>query len=112
VNLELFQPRPRDKARADLGLPLEVPLVLFAGKRRPEKRYDLIQAAIARLQAGQPEVRLIVCEDEPHERVPRFMNACDVLVLASQAEGSPMVVKEAMACNLPSYLWMSGMWPR
>lgn len=102
VDTDLFRPMPRAEARAALGLPLDARLVLFAGMpRRPEKRFDLVEAAVARLRATQPEARLIVAEAEPHERIPLFMNACDVLILASAAEGSPMVIKEAMACNLP-----------
>jgi len=101
VDTDLFRPMPRAAARAALGMPAEAPLVLFAGMRRPEKRFDLVAAAVGQLRAARPGVELVVAEAEPHERMPLFMNACDVLVLASEAEGSPMVIKEAMACNLP-----------
>ena len=101
VDTALFRPLPRAECRAGLGLPAEGPLVLFAGVRRPEKRFDRVEAAVARLQAARPGVQLVVAEREPHERMPIYMNACDALILASEAEGSPMVIKEAMACNLP-----------
>jgi len=102
VDTDLFRPMPRVEARAMLGLPPGARLVLFAGMpRRPEKRFDLVRAAVAQLRETLPEAQLIVAESEPHERIPLFMNACDVLILASAAEGSPMVIKEAMACNLP-----------
>ncbi len=101
VDTDLFQPIPQADARAALGLPADQRLVLFAGMRRPEKRFDLVEAAVHLAQQGFSNVRLLVAEAEPHERMPLFMNAADVLILASEAEGSPMVIKEAMACNLP-----------
>ena len=101
VDLDLFQQTPQDEARAALGLPADERLVLFAGRRRPEKRFDLVEASVSLLQAELPGVRLVVADGEPHERIPLYMSACDVLILASRGEGSPMVIKEAMACNLP-----------
>jgi teichuronic acid biosynthesis glycosyltransferase TuaC len=102
VDFELFQPRDQRWSRDKLGLPEDKKLVLFVGRyMEREKRFDIAQDAVDRLKAGGVDVELIVVCKEPYERVPLFMNACDVLLLPSEHEGSPQVVKEAMACNLP-----------
>lgn len=101
VDLRLFTPLPKEETRQSLGLPPEKKLVLFVGILRPEKRLDVIQAAVEMLHREDESVELVLATGQPHERVPLYMNACDVLALASDYEGSPVVVKEAMACNLP-----------
>jgi teichuronic acid biosynthesis glycosyltransferase TuaC len=37
----------------------------------------------------------------PPEQIPTLLSAADCLLLTSSVEGSPNVVKEALACNLP-----------
>lgn len=102
VNLDLFSPYPLEDARRELGLGVDEKLVLFPwDPGRPVKRFDLVQEAIGILQRTHKQVRLIPVFDQPHEMVAQYMNACDVMVLASDHEGSPMAVREAMACNLP-----------
>jgi glycosyltransferase involved in cell wall biosynthesis len=102
VDFELFKPMPLDEARDKLGLPREKKLVLWVGQHtRPEKRYDIVQESVALAQMKDPSIEFVLVSSEPHERVPLYMNACDVLLLVSDGEGSPMVIKEAMACNLP-----------
>ena len=76
-------------------------LVLFvANPSNPIKRFKLAQKAVACLNASL-NAQLIVASGVPHEAMPLYMNACDVLLLTSVHEGSPTVVKEALACNLP-----------
>ncbi len=102
INFRVMRPIPQEEARKELGLPLDKKLVLWAGEHwRPEKRYHLVEGAVKLMQESDPDVELVLVSGQPHSIIPYYMNACDVLALTSTHEGSPMVIKEAMACNLP-----------
>jgi teichuronic acid biosynthesis glycosyltransferase TuaC len=102
VDMGRFSPMPQDEARRRTGLPLDKKLVLWAGEYfRPEKRYEIVEEAMRRLTAEDPNVELVLLSGRPHADVSAYMNAADVLLLTSDAEGSPMVIKEAMSCNVP-----------
>lgn len=102
VDLSLFHPMSQVEARQVLGLDASRRYVLFAGEWwRPEKRFHLVESAVQQLQRRYPDIELLKVDREAHRRVPLYMNAVDALALVSTCEGSPMVVKEAVACGLP-----------
>lgn len=105
IDLNLFRPMPRNEARRRLNLATsnkKFVLVLWAGETsRPEKRYDIVNTAVALAQEKDPMIELFTVFGKPHDVIPLYINAADVLLLVSDAEGSPVVIKEAMACNLP-----------
>lgn len=101
VDLTLFTPMPQAEARMALGWDEGKKIVIWVGDPRPEKRLDLAYETFRLLQACRDDVELRVISKMPHRTIPTFMNAADVLLLTSDHEGSPMVIKEAMACNLP-----------
>jgi teichuronic acid biosynthesis glycosyltransferase TuaC len=103
VDLSLFQPMSPTQARKKLALPESGQYVLFVGNpaNRP-KRFDIAQEVlrVARGRLTHP-LELLVLFGHPQKEVPLYMNACDVLLVTSEWEGSPNMVKEAMACNTP-----------
>lgn len=102
VDFEKFRPMPRAEARAELGWDPDHYYVLFCNDPgKPVKNFPLAQAAIGRLQARGVSAELAIANGIAHEQVVLYMNASNALILPSIAEGSPNVVKEAMACNLP-----------
>jgi teichuronic acid biosynthesis glycosyltransferase TuaC len=102
VDLELFRPIDREHARAALGLEPGKKYLLFASPPEiPIKRFPLAEAAARLLSDSDPAVELLVVHKETQDRLALYFNACDVLVFPSFQEGSPNIVKQAMACNLP-----------
>ena len=102
VDFELFRPMDREQARIALGLDLHKKYLLFAASPDiPVKRFPLARHVVDRLRQQNSQVELLVVHKEPQDRLPFFMNACDALLFTSYQEGSPNVVKQAMACNLP-----------
>jgi len=105
TDLNLFSPMPREEARRRLNISpsgSKLVLALWAGERlRREKRFDIVKSAVALAREKDPAIELVMVTGKPHSMIPLYMNACDVLVLVSDGEGSPVVIKEAMACNLP-----------
>lgn len=87
--------------RKELGLDPDKKYVLFLGDpANVNKNYALAEAATKLL--NRPDVELIARYDVSHDLVVKYLNSANVFVLCSFSEGSPNVVKEAMACNCPT----------
>ena len=102
INLSLFKPIPAKLARSKLGLSNGRKIVLFPSSPKViGKRFDMAKEAIRIVKNRGVSVELIPLNNIPHKEVPFYMNASDVILFTSDYEASPMVIKEAMACNIP-----------
>lgn len=130
VDLEKFQPVPKDSARRELGLPDDACVLVTVGGLVERKGFhrviELLPALIARfptlhyLVVGGPspegdmsaELRRQVEElglksrvsftgPLPPDKLKLPLSASDVFVLSTRNEGWANVILEAMACGLP-----------
>ncbi len=125
VDLERFRMLDRGVTRTELGLQGE-PLVLTVGNLHQHKGQRLVVRALHALRQRHPQARLVVVGDGPdrvalealvaelglgeavrlvgavpNTELARWYSAADVMVLASEREGWPNVLLEAMACGTP-----------
>lgn len=100
VDLDLFRPIPSFEAIRLAGLSPNNRYILFgANPNVALKRFELAHKAVELIKDSR--ISLIPLQNIPHERVPYYLNASRVLLLTSLHEGSPTIVKEALACNVP-----------
>lgn len=117
-------PADRQRIRRELGLGPEEFIVLIVGRLIPEKRHELLLAALQPLAAHAPGVRLVIAGDGPlrhaleravqslglqrcvtflgtRSDAERLYHGADAFALPSVREGSPAALVEAMASELP-----------
>jgi teichuronic acid biosynthesis glycosyltransferase TuaC len=101
IDLRRFKPLDQHTCRERLHWARDRFHVLFSGSSDPVKRPWLAQATIKKLHEVGIEAELHFLRGIPNDQVPLWLNASHVVLLTSLHEGSPTIVKEALACNVP-----------
>lgn len=129
VDLEAFRPRDAAAARALIDVPAGSRVLLAVGRLEPLKGFDILVRAVAQLTIEEEVLLLIAGGDEratpererlqavarevgvercvrflgavPHEVLPAYYNAADVVVVPSFYESFGLVALEAMASGVP-----------
>ena len=100
VDLNKFKIIDKSKSRVKLNIEKNKKAVIFVSDpKRAEKNYFLAQKAIKNLNDNT--VELLTVFGVAHLMLPYYYNAANLLLMTSYHEGSPNVIKEAMACNCP-----------
>lgn len=123
---DLFKPMDQVGVRKELGIDLNKKVLLFVGNLVYIKGVTYLIEAMALISKSRNDIILIIvgkgCLEvqikqmiekynlfnsvslvgsQPHEKMPLWMNACDLLVLPSISEGFGAVIVEANACGKP-----------
>ncbi|MBN1227069.1 MAG: glycosyltransferase family 4 protein [Deltaproteobacteria bacterium] len=100
VDTDIFKPMNLKDCQKRLGWDIKKNHILFpSDPNRPEKDYRLALEGIR--QVNDHDIEIHILNNVPQNEVPFYINASDTLILTSRWEGSPNVIKEAMACNCP-----------
>ena len=114
VNPRLFKKLDKNKCRERLGFSHDAFIVAFVGSFKENKGPHRVSEAIGlitgtsvysifigsgKIQPSAPNI--LFSGSVMHEDVPYFLNAADVFVLPTLAEGCCNAIIEAMTCGLP-----------
>jgi glycosyltransferase involved in cell wall biosynthesis len=124
VDLSVFHPHDRHRAREERGLPADQTILLFISngiRNNPDKDFMTLHTAVHRLAATDPKRKILfiaIGEDGPGERtknlevrflpfirdariLARYYQAADLYIHASRTEAWGLAITEALACGIP-----------
>ncbi len=104
VERDVFYPTDKNEAQKQLGWDSEWKYVLFNPSRGNNtfiKNLPLAIEVIENLKEKGYKIKLVQIKNKTSTEINVMMNASDSLLVTSYREGSPNIVKEAMACDLP-----------
>ena len=125
IDLNRFLPMPREVLKEEWPFGRRDKVILFVGRLEREKNLPLLLDAFRIVSTRLPDTKLVLVgkgrEEEllrqraadmnlenvlflgelANEKIPELLNRAEALVLCSRYEGSPAVIKEALACNCP-----------
>ena len=114
VNSALFRKLDKAECRKKLGVSEEKFIISFVGAFINRKGSNRVAEAIRNIK-GEPVYSFFIGKGDqepacdnilfkgrlPHEDIPIYLNASDVFVLPTLAEGCCNAIVEAMSCGLP-----------
>lgn len=125
IELDKFKPMDKAKMREKYGFDVEDKIILFIGRLEIEKNISFLIKAFRNVKKEKDNAKLVLVGDGrervnlemlvhtigvrdvtfigkvDHKNIPEIMNYADVFAFCSLYEGSPAVVKEALACGVP-----------
>ena len=97
---ELFKPMSKHEAAKKLGIE-SGKYVLFSDVSNTDiKRRDIAENIVKELGG---DYRLLIMSGVKPNMVPYYINVCDFLLLTSDEEGSPNIIRECLALDKPIF---------
>lgn len=96
VDIRTFKPQPRTEKN-------QIPLIVFpSDRKRQVKNYPLFCEVLKFLKEKYNiKAQIQELKNMSRKEISLLYANSDLLLMTSKSEGSPQVIKEAMACNLP-----------